>query len=51
MFNLPHVVLKSKMDKELALDYLSSLEQEIFDRADREAESGLNENDEEEEEK
>ena len=36
------------MDKELALDYLSSLEQEIFDRADREAESGLNEEDEDE---
>ena len=38
------------MDKELALDYLSSLEQEIFDRADREAESGLNEEDEDEDE-
>jgi hypothetical protein len=38
------------MDKELALDYLSSLEQEIFDRADREAETGLNEVDIDEDE-
>jgi hypothetical protein len=38
------------MDKELALDYLSSLEQEIFERADREAETGLNEVDEDEDE-
>jgi hypothetical protein len=37
------------MDKGLALDYLSSLEQEMFDRADREAEYGLNEEDIDEE--
>ena len=38
------------MDKEIALDYLCSLEEEFIARADREVESGLNEQDRDEEE-
>ena len=38
------------MDKEIALDYLCSLEEEFIARADREVESGLNEQDIDEEE-